>query len=55
MAQDLTKKQREGDGNVAERIRNTTTYTPRFDIVETDSELSLFGDLPVRNEGGLGG
>ena len=46
MKKSLTK--REGDGNVAvaERTRNTTTYTPRFDIVETDEELVLFGDLP---------
>jgi len=31
---------------VAERTRNATTYVPRFDIVGTDEELVLFGDLP---------
>jgi HSP20 family molecular chaperone IbpA len=46
MRKSLTK--REGDGNVAvaERTRDATTYMPRFDIVETDEELVLFGDLP---------
>jgi HSP20 family protein len=46
MKKNLTK--RPGDGNVAvaERTRTATTYTPRFDIVETDEELVLFGDLP---------
>ena len=46
MKTSLTK--RHGDGNVAvaERTRNGTTYMPRFDIVETDDELVLFGDLP---------
>lgn len=29
-----------------ERTRSTTTYTPRFDIVETDDELILYGDMP---------
>ncbi len=39
---------KESDGNLAtvERTRNTTTYTPRFDIVETEDELILYGDLP---------
>lgn len=31
---------------VAERTRSGPTYSPRFDIVETDEELLLFGDLP---------
>jgi HSP20 family molecular chaperone IbpA len=46
MAQELTKKKSEGNVAVAERTRNATTYTPRFDIVETDGELVLYGDLP---------
>ncbi len=46
MARELAKKQREGDGAVAERTRNAATYTPRFDIVETEGELLLYGDLP---------
>jgi HSP20 family molecular chaperone IbpA len=46
MAQELTKRQSEGNTAVAERTRNGTTYMPRFDIVETDGELVLYGDLP---------
>lgn len=36
------------DGNLAtvERTRNGVTFTPRFDIVETENELLLCGDLP---------
>ncbi len=43
---DMVKK--ESDGNLAtvERTRSTTTYTPRFDIVEVGDELTLYGDLP---------
>ena len=39
---------REGDGNmaVAERTRDAVTYTPRFDILEMNDELILYGDLP---------
>ena len=46
MKKTLTKRQGDGNVAVAERTRNATTYTPRFDIVETDEELVLFGDLP---------
>lgn len=46
MARELMKQQNEGNVAVAERTRNTATYTPRFDIVETDAELLLYGDLP---------
>jgi HSP20 family protein len=46
MKKNLTKTQEGGNVAVAERTRNATTYTPRFDIVETDNELVLFGDLP---------
>ena len=31
---------------VAERSQESTTYGPRFDILETDNELLLYGDLP---------
>lgn len=31
---------------MAERTRNEPSYTPRFDIYETDEELVLVGDLP---------
>ena len=34
------------EGVLVERAGNGTTYTPRFDIFETDKELLLFGDLP---------
>jgi HSP20 family protein len=46
MAQDLMKRESNGNVAVAERTRNTVTYTPRFDIVETEGELVLYGDLP---------
>jgi HSP20 family protein len=46
MAQELMKKQSDGNVAVAERTRQSVTYTPRFDIVETDGELRLYGDLP---------
>lgn len=46
MARDLMKRQTNGNVAVAERTRNAVTYTPRFDIVETESELVLYGDLP---------
>ena len=46
MKKNLTKKQGDGNVAVAERTRNAATYTPRFDIVETDDELVLYGDLP---------
>jgi HSP20 family protein len=46
MTKNLVKRQGDGSVAVAERTRNVTTYTPRFDIVETDDELVLYGDLP---------
>jgi len=46
MTKNLAKRQGDGSAAVAERTRNGTTYTPRFDIVETDDELVLYGDLP---------
>ncbi len=46
MAQDLVKRETNGNVAVAERTRNAVTYTPRFDIVETERELVLYGDLP---------
>jgi HSP20 family protein len=61
MAQELTKKQSDGNVAVAERTRNAADYTPRFDIVESDGDLVLYGDLPgvtkesldIRFENGL--
>ena len=29
-----------------ERTRSKQTYSPRFDVWETDDELVLYGDLP---------
>ena len=46
MKKSLAKRQGDGNVAVAERTRNATTYTPRFDIVETGDELVLVGDLP---------
>lgn len=61
MAQELMKKQNDGNTAVAERTRQSVTYTPRFDIVESDGDLCLYGDLPgvtkdsldIRFENGL--
>ncbi len=46
MKKNLAERQTDGNVAVAERGGNVTTYAPRFDIVETDQELVLFGDLP---------
>ena len=46
MAQELMNKQSNGNVAIAERTRQSVTYTPRFDIVETDGDLRLYGDLP---------
>lgn len=42
----LTKQQHPDGASSVERTRETPTYTPRFDIWETDEELILYGDLP---------
>jgi HSP20 family molecular chaperone IbpA len=43
-----TVKQEEQAANVAtvERTRGGRTYSPRFDIWETEDEIILYGDLP---------
>ncbi|HID78386.1 MAG TPA: Hsp20/alpha crystallin family protein [Planctomycetaceae bacterium] len=47
MADALTKKEeRPAEVTTAERTRSGVTYSPRFDIAETDEELVLYGDLP---------
>ena len=46
MKKSLVKREHDGSRAVAERTRNAATYVPRFDIVGTDDELVLFGDLP---------
>jgi len=43
---EMVKKDTGTELATAERTRTGTTYTPRFDIVETDEELILYGDLP---------
>ena len=35
------------------RARESVTYTPRFDICETEDELILYGDLPGVDAGDL--
>jgi len=37
----------------AEPTRQSPAYQPRFDIVETENELTLYGDLPGVDEQGL--
>jgi len=43
---DMVKQESGTDLATAERTRTGTTYNPRFDIVETEDELVLYGDLP---------
>lgn len=42
----LTKQEQPNEAVAVERTRECPTYTPRFDIWETDDELVLYGDLP---------
>ncbi len=43
---EMVKKDTHDQLPTAEQTRGTVTYTPRFDILETDDELTLYGDLP---------
>lgn len=43
---EMVKKDTGTDVATVERTRTGTTYVPRCDIVETDDELLLYGDLP---------
>ncbi|MBN2294809.1 MAG: Hsp20/alpha crystallin family protein [Pirellulales bacterium] len=43
---DLVKKETESNVATAEHTRSGTTYVPRFDIVETEDGMTLFGDMP---------
>jgi HSP20 family protein len=43
---EMVKQETGTDVATAERTRTGTTYNPRFDIVETEDELVLYGDLP---------
>lgn len=40
-------------GAELEPTRQSPTYQPRFDIVENENELTLFGDLPGVEESGI--
>ena len=42
----IAKRESGTDVATVERTRGGVTYVPRFDIVETEDELTLFGDLP---------
>jgi len=47
MTTDLMKHQQQPSEVMnPEHTRNVPVFSPRFDILETDSELTLFGDLP---------
>jgi HSP20 family protein len=43
---DIVKKESESELATAERTRGGAVYVPRFDIVETEEELVLYGDMP---------
>jgi HSP20 family protein len=43
---ELVKKESKNDVATVERTRSGPTFVPRFDILENDDELTLFGDLP---------
>ena len=45
----LAKQQHPDGASSVERTRETPTYTPRFDIWETDEELILYGDSYTPN------
>lgn len=49
----LTKQEQRDEAMAVERTRECPSYTPRFDILETDDELVLFGDLPGVELAGL--
>ncbi|MFV2065451.1 MAG: Hsp20/alpha crystallin family protein [Pirellulales bacterium] len=48
MSETLVKKEEERPAEVAavERTRGGQAFSPRVDILETDEELVLYGDLP---------
>ncbi len=49
----LVKQEQPQEAATVERTRESTTYTPRFDIWETEDELILCGDLPGVEPGDL--
>lgn len=50
---ELVKHETGSNVATAERTRDNPTFTPRFDIFETDDELVLWGDLPGVTPDGL--
>jgi len=42
----MTKQEPDRDVGAVERTRDNPAYTPRFDILENEDELVLYGDLP---------
>ena len=45
------QEKRDDELTRTESTRDAPTFTPRFDILETESELTLLGDFPgVRRE-----
>jgi HSP20 family protein len=45
-ALDATKEETKSESKSPETIHGGTSYTPRVDILETDSELLIYADLP---------
>ena len=45
----LVKQERQTEVSRPELTRNTTVFTPRVDIVETEDELLLLADMPGVN------
>jgi len=43
---ELVKQESQGDTATVERTESGPTFVPRFDIFESDEELTLFGDMP---------
>lgn len=43
---ELVKQESQGDAATVERTESGPTFVPRFDIFESDDELTLFGDMP---------
>jgi HSP20 family molecular chaperone IbpA len=43
---DMVKRDKQAESSSLERTRSGVTFSPQVDILETDEELILFGDLP---------
>lgn len=42
----LVKQEQAGEAATLERTRGGATFSPRIDILETEEELTLYGDMP---------